>query len=119
GLNDKDRRGCWAMGVAGASVTAANAIGDCTTPNDANEYSDDIEDCTLARSAGGFPQTSGMGVTKMGCSNDNLPRNWPNWQAQARSLHSGGVNATFADGSVRFIRDDITQGLWFMVNSRN
>jgi prepilin-type N-terminal cleavage/methylation domain-containing protein/prepilin-type processing-associated H-X9-DG protein len=119
GLNENDRRGIWAMGVAGASVTAGHAIGDCTTPNDTAEYSDDIEDCTLARSTGGFQQTSGMGPVKMGCSNDNLPRNWPNWQAQARSLHTGGVNATFADGSVRFIRDDITQQMWYYVNSRN
>jgi prepilin-type N-terminal cleavage/methylation domain-containing protein/prepilin-type processing-associated H-X9-DG protein len=123
GLNENDRRGVWAMGVAGSSVTAGHAIGDCTTPNDTAEFSDDIEDCTLARSTGGFGQSSsrasGMGDQKMGCSNDNLPRNWPNWQAQARSLHSGGVNATFGDGSVRFIRDDITQQVWFWVNSRN
>src|SRR5579871_3977327 len=39
GLNDQDRRGVWAMGVGGASVTCAHAIGDCTNPNDTNEYS--------------------------------------------------------------------------------
>ena len=38
-------RGVWAMGLTGSSVTAAHATGDATTPNDSNEYSDDIEDC--------------------------------------------------------------------------
>jgi len=121
GLNGNDRRGVWAMGVGGSSFTAAHAIGDCTTPNDTNEYSDDIEDCTLARSAGGFGQTNtpSMGLVKMGCSNDNLSRNWPNWQAQARSLHTGGINACFADGSIRFVKDTISQSTWFFINSRN
>jgi len=122
GLNENDRRGVWAMGLAGASVTAAHAVGDATTPNDTNEFSDDIEDCALVRSSLGFNQLSAppsMGPLKMGCSNDNRPRNWPNWQGQARSLHTGGVNACFGDGSVRFIRDDITQQVWFWVNSRN
>jgi hypothetical protein len=30
----------------------------------------------------------------------------------ARSAHHGGVNAVFADGSTRFIRDDIDQSPW-------
>src|SRR5262249_15528033 len=30
GLNASDRRGCWAMGLPGASVTAAHAVGDAT-----------------------------------------------------------------------------------------
>ena len=46
-------------------------------------------------------------------------RNWPNWQANSRSLHTGGVNACFADGSVRFIKDSISQATWFFINSRN
>src|SRR5262249_18774602 len=45
GMTEKDRRGVWAMGLAGASVTAANAIGDCITPNDNLPKSDDTEDC--------------------------------------------------------------------------
>jgi len=119
GLNENDRRGVWAMGVAGSSITAGHAIGDATGPNDSNEYSDDIEDCSLARSTSNLPQTSGMGPLRMGCSNDNLPRNWPNWQAQARSLHTGGVNACFADGGVRFIKNEVTQAVWYNLNSRD
>jgi prepilin-type N-terminal cleavage/methylation domain-containing protein/prepilin-type processing-associated H-X9-DG protein len=118
GLNTNDRRGVWAMGVGGASVTAANAIGDCTTPNDTNEYSDDIEDCLLVRQALGIGN-KGLGPLRMGCSDDNTPRNWPNWQAQARSLHPGGVNLCLCDGSVRFISDAIPQSVWLLLNSRN
>jgi prepilin-type N-terminal cleavage/methylation domain-containing protein/prepilin-type processing-associated H-X9-DG protein len=119
GLNENDRRGVWAMGLSGASMTAAHAIGDCIGPNDSTEYSDDIEDCSLARSTSNLPQTTGMSIMRMGCSNDNLPRNWPNWQAQARSLHTGGVNACFADGSIRFIRNEVPQRTWYMLNSRD
>src|SRR5438874_9353141 len=60
GLNANDRRGVWAMGLAGSSVTAASAIGDATGPNDGNEYSDDIEDCNALRQAQGVGN-SGLG----------------------------------------------------------
>lgn len=46
-------------------------------------------------------------------------RNRVNRSAQARSRHSGGVNACFSDGSVRFIRNDITPRVWWYMNSRN
>jgi prepilin-type N-terminal cleavage/methylation domain-containing protein/prepilin-type processing-associated H-X9-DG protein len=119
GLNAQDRRGTWALGVGGSSITGASAIGDATTPNDANEFSDDIEDCNALRQAGGFPARSGMGPLRMGCSNDNLPNNWPNWQAQARSRHTNGVNACFCDGSVRFIPNTVAQTVWFNLNARD
>jgi len=118
GLNSSDRRGVWAMGVGGSSFTGGHAIGDCTVPNDSNEYSDDIEDCFATRTAQGLGDT-GMGKLQMGCSDDNKPNNWPNWQAQARSKHAGGVNACFCDGSVRYIPNSINQVVWFLVNSRD
>jgi prepilin-type N-terminal cleavage/methylation domain-containing protein/prepilin-type processing-associated H-X9-DG protein len=118
GLNVNDRRGVWAMGLAGSSLTAASAIGDAITPNDAMEYSDDIEDCNLLRQTQGVGN-SGLGVLRMGCSNDNLPRNWPNWQAQARSRHANGVNACFCDGSVKFIQNSIAQSTWRLLLSRD
>lgn len=114
GLNPNDRRGVWAMGLAGSSVTAGNAIGDCKTPNDRAEKSDDIEDC-------GMFWYHGIGTRdQMGCAFNRPPsHNWPNWQAQARGRHPHGVNACFADGATRFIRNEVSQSVWFLMLSRD
>jgi prepilin-type processing-associated H-X9-DG protein len=37
----------------------------------------------------------------------------------ARSGHIGGVNAGFADGSVRFISNTIDQFTWCILQSKN
>jgi prepilin-type N-terminal cleavage/methylation domain-containing protein/prepilin-type processing-associated H-X9-DG protein len=119
GLNTSDRRGVWAMGLAASSITAAHATGDATNPNDLNEYSDDIEDCAAARAASGLG-TSGLGPLMMGCSDDNQPNNWPNWQGEARSSHTDrSVNACFCDGSVRLIPQNIQESIWAAINNRN
>jgi prepilin-type N-terminal cleavage/methylation domain-containing protein len=117
GLNSVDRRGVWAMGMAGSSLTAASSIGDCLVPNDNTEKSDDIEDCTQLRQALGVGN-NGLGAKRMGCSFDNGPRNWPNWQAQARSLHPSGVQVCFGDGSTRMISNNVAQSIWYLLNSR-
>ena len=111
GLGPFDRRGVWAMGFPGASVTAANAGSygmDCVAPNDANEYSDDLQGCY----AFWYP---GIGTRdRMGC----CQMCWST-QAQARSRHTNGVNACFADGSVHFISNGIDRANWFSLLSRN
>mgnify|MGYP002780786776 CR=1 FL=1 len=117
GLTENDRRGVWAMGLAGSSVTAAHSIGDATLPNDDGDKSDDIENCTDVKNA--FAGVSIAQRDRMGCSEDNAPNNWPNWQAQARSRHPGGLQAAMADGSVRFIQNAVTQDAWRRANSRN
>jgi len=114
GMDDNDRRGCWAMGLGGASVTCANGTkGDCPTPNDSNPKSDDIEDCQK------IPNHMALGTFQMGCSWDNAPNNWPNWQAQARSRHPNGINAAFCDGSVRFVSAAVPANIWDMMNARD
>ena len=113
GVGESDPRGVWAMGFPGSSITAANAIGDCPTPNDANETSDDVQGCP------GF-YYPGIGVKdRIGCNKGFLNLGWPSWQAQSRSMHLGGVNVCFADGSVRFLSNTIDQGAWFRLLSAN
>ena len=120
GLSHDDRRGTWAMPGCGSSLTAGNGadFGDSIYPNDTQEKSDDIEDCLTLRTTLGVG-TSGLGIKKMGCSFDNGPNNWPNWQAQARSLHAGGVQVAFADGGVRYIPDTIITSVWAAMIGRD
>jgi len=97
-----DPRGVWALGFPGSSVTSAHAIGDCYYPNDTNSGSDDVKNC------------SDRPDIAMGC--------WascPSQQGQARSQHTGGVNASMCDGSVRFFRTGIAQQTWYEINSGN
>jgi|GEM_PF-229029 len=113
GVGPNDPRGVWALGYPGSSITAANAIGDCPTPNDRSETSDDVQGCPDFY----YP---GIGTRdRIGCNTGFANLGWPSWQAQSRSRHFGGVNACFADGSVHFIRDSIDQGVWFGVLSAN
>ena len=37
---------------------------------------------------------------------------------QSRSLHPGGVNTGFGDGSVKFIKNTVTQRVWFSLLAR-
>ena len=36
----------------------------------------------------------------------------------ARSYHTGGVNAVFMDGSVRFVSNNVTQATWRALGTR-
>jgi len=107
GVSNQDLRGTWALGVGGASVVAANSIGDSVGPNDRLAESDDIENCTSFWTAELGPRD------KMGCSRGN----GNNWQAQSRSLHPGGTQVALSDGSVRMINDSIDLQIWFHLNS--
>jgi prepilin-type N-terminal cleavage/methylation domain-containing protein len=101
GPDPGDMRGTWAWGLPGCSVTAANAIGDCYTPNDRGSNSDDVLGC------------SDRPDIAMGCYGKAYG------QGQARSQHTAGVLAGFADGSVRLIQDTVSQDVWYYMNSRN
>lgn len=107
GVSGEDLRGVWALGVGGASIVAANSIGDSVGPNDRLAESDDIENCTSFWTPELGPRDH------MGCSRgDGF-----NWQAQSRSLHPGGTQIALADGSVRLINDSIDLQVWFDLNS--
>ncbi|MCE9563509.1 MAG: DUF1559 domain-containing protein [Planctomycetes bacterium] len=70
-----------------------------------------------------YPPNSTIGDNPMGycvaipgapCASQSVA----NAYTLARSRHTGGVNAVLADGSVRFVRDNITPSTWLGMGSR-
>ena len=61
---------------------------------------------------------SGSGVVSSGSTKPRLPGmvaglgGWGGQMVAARSYHPGGVNATFVDGSVRFVGETIASEVW-------
>ncbi len=108
GVNANDMRGTWALGFPGASIVVAGRDTN-PTPNNALENADEIEAC----SSFFYP---GIGTRdRMGCRNQVAY----GMAAQARSRHTGGVNACFVDGHVAFVKDSISQRTWVLLQSAN
>jgi prepilin-type N-terminal cleavage/methylation domain-containing protein/prepilin-type processing-associated H-X9-DG protein len=105
GVTAFDCRGVWAMSGGCASALWAHGYnGDDNGPNSASLRADDVQACTAIQGAvGGDVKLAKLG---MPCSDGN----WPNWQQTVRSMHAGGGNCCFADGSVRWIDDFIDTG---------
>ncbi|HEX8199658.1 MAG TPA: DUF1559 domain-containing protein [Isosphaeraceae bacterium] len=82
----------WASGVFG--FTMMNTI---QTPNGGSQYK--FNYCRLGCSPG--------------CNMDN------GVSAPASSAHSGGCNVLLADGSVRFIKDSVSQATWWALGTRS
>ncbi len=101
GWNASDIRGTWAMGQSGASISAGNGRNDTPTPNISLSGWDDVQDCQDKPAIG------------MGCCGCN------SWQVTAKSRHVNGVVTGFADGSVRYITNNVSQRTWFLLHSRN
>lgn len=102
GPSDNDIRGTWAMGQAGASISAANGRLDTPSPNVSLSGWDDIQ-------GGDDRPDIGMGCCS-GCGS---------WQVTAKSRHSGGVMTCFSDGSVKYVNNSVDSRIWFLLHSRN
>ncbi len=113
GISPIDPRGVWALGLPSSSITNAGRDATNPTPNNSlggqgqNGFGDEIQNC-------GKFWTPDIGNQRMGCQKGGTIMT----SAQARSLHSGGVNAVFCDGSVHFISENISQRNWVLLQSK-
>ena len=107
GITSFDIRGVWALsGAATSSLWGHGYEGDASGPNVQTMWADDIFGCEKVQaSVGGAEALAGTG---MGCYEHFLR----NAQAGSRSMHPGGVNCAYADGSVHFIPDEVELGEW-------
>jgi prepilin-type N-terminal cleavage/methylation domain-containing protein/prepilin-type processing-associated H-X9-DG protein len=113
GISPLDPRGTWALGFPSASIANAGRAAYNPTPNntlgDSGSDGDEIENCSKFWFVGIGSQQG------MGCINDSGAIMT---SGMARSRHSGGVNACFADGSVHFIPNSISEYTWGLLNSK-
>jgi prepilin-type processing-associated H-X9-DG protein len=114
GLNSIDIRGTWAIGLGMASL-CGHAKPYNPTPNNLNGFpagqcadgGDEMQDGpALVQS---FPNAGPMGM------GFNCGGGMYNSGGQCRSQHPGGVNMGFADGSVHFIKNSISQRVWYAI----
>ena len=108
GLSPWDHRGTWAMSNVGASAMWGHGVTDDQGPDNPNQESDDLQECTDLQNSIGVTQ---LMTQRMGC----CP--CPNFQQTARSMHVSGVFVCFCDGSVHFISDFIDHNPGWDINS--
>ena len=108
GLVAHDRRGTWALGDPGASSLWSHGMAHTNGPNDCNSDGDDFLDCSTVISEVGNRRL----VECMSCY-----AYMSNAAGAARSCHPGGIHATLADGSVRFISNYIERSTAFLFDA--
>jgi prepilin-type N-terminal cleavage/methylation domain-containing protein len=107
GVTNRDQRGVWALGQAGASVLFwFGTTGDDAGPNVCRENSDDVNGLTAAD----------LPLLIQECMPDYTLDNWAD-QATTRSMHVDGVNIGMADGSAHFISNSVDVGPLYQNNS--
>jgi prepilin-type N-terminal cleavage/methylation domain-containing protein/prepilin-type processing-associated H-X9-DG protein len=112
GVNPLDRRGVWALGLPGSSITACHGLYGNNGPNTGKDV---IQGCSEAVTQGGDPELQGMPCLRAKTD----PRLEISERATARSLHPGGVNVLMADGSARFVTNEIDKRAWHDLHRRD
>lgn len=104
GVTQSDRRGIWAMGVAGASSFWGHATDDCIGPNSCLAGADNIWGFSnVVAELGGANAADGTLLADCMPAGDG-----PSNQATPRSAHANGVMAGMGDGSVVFVSNSIS-----------
>ncbi|HEV3137073.1 MAG TPA: DUF1559 domain-containing protein, partial [Pirellulales bacterium] len=115
GIDPLDPRGVWALGQVASSLIARHGkYADAGGPNPLNPGSEEFIGCTaLAQKVG----EGGLAAERMPCNIEGTARE-ANTQGAARSMHSGGLNVLFADGSVHFVVDAVDADVWHAMHTR-
>jgi len=106
GIEPRDPRGTWALGMPGANMTAVE------TPGPNSEAPDGITSCTALTLEYSTAELKRIG---MPCGDAAIPANFA---ASARSMHPGIVNALRLDGSVDTLQNEIDREVWWQLHSR-
>ncbi len=115
GLTTADVRGVWAMGLGMASL-AGHAKPYNPTPNNLKGFNI-IQGCN----DGGDEMQAGpvLGQQVLNAAQQGMGFNCGsgmyNSGGQSRSMHPGGVNVGFGDGSVKFIKNSISNAVWIVI----
>lgn len=99
GTSTGDIRGLWGYATMGGNVFSTQ-----TGPNS-----------TVRDQIWGCREDIGEGLPCGPGSNSD----YPNLFAAARSYHTGGVQVAFADGSARFVSENVSLGIWQALGSRS
>ena len=119
GLIPNDPRGIWAMGLPGASIVNAGRGPYNSTPNNqlwsaSTDGGDELEDIGGTGQSGITEYcTADSGAKGMGCTATGTLMT----SAMSRSMHAGGVNVSMADGSTRFVSNNIDQLTYIRLSS--
>jgi prepilin-type N-terminal cleavage/methylation domain-containing protein/prepilin-type processing-associated H-X9-DG protein len=115
GISPLDPRGVWALGFPGSSIVNAGRDNTNPTPNNMLGTSGQGDEIALCQNVSNAFWTPDLGPAfGMGCTGNGKEMT----SGQSRSLHTGGVNTCFADGSVHFIKNTIDQATWCLLLSK-
>ena len=104
--------------LPGAQATLASYIGSCNAARNANSNSTDYGQSFWASGRTHYGPINSTLLTPNSKNADCCAYPAETAMFAMRSRHSGGVNALFADGSVKFMKDSVNQLTWWSLGSR-